>query len=142
MLTLRLATSDDLSALINLLMTADMDYVEPIEDYTLAFENEMIVGCIRLENHVDKVMIRPLVVAENYRNKGIGKYIIENVIPDDKPSVIAARGKAIPFYISVGFINADWQSVSDQQREECKLCSEHSICNPQPMIYIPNGCKK
>jgi len=141
MLVLRHATDDDRPALTDLLAQTNMYYVEPAEAYTLAFEGNALAGCARLEDHGDMAMLRPLVVAENYRRKGAGKYIIKNIVPDDKPTVIAARGESILFYSSIGFAKADWQTVSSEQRDECRLCPERIVCKPQPMIYIPERCK-
>jgi N-acetylglutamate synthase-like GNAT family acetyltransferase len=142
MLVLRNATNSDRSALVELLAKANMGYVEPIKAYTLALEGAIIAGCARLEDHGDIVMLRPLVVAEKYRRKGLGKHILSRIMPDDKPTIVAAHGESIPFYAAIGFNKTGWHAVSDEQRDECELCPERTVCNPQPMIYIPDSCGK
>lgn len=142
MLVLRNATNSDRSALVELLAKANMGYVEPIKAYTLALEGAIIAGCARLEDHGDIVMLRPLVVAEKYRGKGLSKHILSRIMPDDKPTIVAARGESIPVYTAIGFNKTGWQAVSDEQRDECELCPERTVCNPQPMIYIPDSCGK
>ncbi len=141
MLVLRKARKSDHSALVELLAKANMRYVEPIRSYTIALEGPIIAGCARLEDHGDIVMLRPLVVAEKYRRKRLGKHILKKIMPDDKPTIVAARGEAIPFYVAIGFNKTGWHAVSDEQRDECKLCPERKVCNPQPMIYVPDRCE-
>ena len=141
MLVLRRARNSDRSALTELLTKANMPYVEPIKAYTLALEGPIIAGCARLEDHGNTVMLRPLVVAEKYRRKGLGAHMLKRIMPHDKPTIVAARGEAIPFYLAVGFNKAGWHAVSDEQRNECKLCPERKACHPQPMIYVPGNCE-
>jgi N-acetylglutamate synthase-like GNAT family acetyltransferase len=141
MLVLRKAKNSDRSALLELLTEAKMRYVEPIKAYTLALEGASIAGCARLEDHGDTVMLRPLVVAEKYRRKRLGDNMLKRIMPHDKPTIVAARGEAIPFYVAIGFNKTGWHAVSDEQRDECKLCPERKVCNPQPMIYVPHSCE-
>jgi len=142
MLVLRHATNSDRSALVEVLAKANMDYVEPIGAYILALEGADIAGCARLEDHGDMAMLRPLVVAEKYRRKGLGKHILSRIMPDEKPTIVAARGESIPFYTAIGFTKTGWQAVSGEQSNECRLCPERVVCKPQPMIYIPDSCRK
>ena len=133
----RAATTNDRTALIALLAEADMDYTEPPEAYILAMEEETIAGCGRLEDHGHFVMLRPLVVAEQYRGRGVGKLILQGIMPADKPTVLVARGEAIAFYKAMGFSHTGWNTVSAPQIAECESCLNRTECMPQPMIHIP-----
>lgn len=136
MIRLRTATANDRAALIALLTEANMDYTDPPEAYTLAVEEEIIAGCGRLEDHGHLVMLRPLVVAEPYRERGVGRLILQGIMPADKPTVLVARGDATAFYETMGFSYTDWNVVSSSQTVECESCPNRAECMPQPMIHI------
>ena len=139
MIRLRAATIDDRAALIALLAEADMDYVDPPEDYVLAVEGEAIAGCGRLEDYGYMVMLRPLVVAESYRGSGVGRRILDSIMPADKRTGLVARGEAIAFYKAMGFSHTDWNAVPVSQIAECESCLNRAECKPQPMIHIPSA---
>lgn len=137
MISLRAATTNDRTTLIALLAEADMDYTGPPEAYMLAVEGGTIAGCGRLEDHGHFVMMRPLVVAEPYRGRGVGRLILQEIMPADKPTVLVARGEATAFYEAMGFSHTDWNAVSASQTAECESCPNRAECMPQPMIHIP-----
>ena len=137
MIKLRAATIDDRNALIALLTEADMDYVDPPEGYVLAVEGETIAGCGRLEDHGDIVMLRPLVVAEAYRGSGVGRRILEGIMPVDKRTGLVARGEAVAFYEALGFSLSEWDIIPPSRRADCEACPKRTECNPQPMIHVP-----
>jgi N-acetylglutamate synthase-like GNAT family acetyltransferase len=137
MIRLRTATANDRTALIALLAEADMDYTDPPEAYMLAVEEGIIAGCGRLEEHGHFVMLRPLVVADPYRERGVGRLILQGIMPTDKPTALVARGEATGFYKMMGFSQTGWDDVSASQKSECDTCLKRAGCVPQPMIYIP-----
>ena len=137
MINLRKATTKDRPALIALLEENDMDYVDPPEAYTLALEKEIIAGCGRLEDHGHIALIHPLAVAELYRGRGVGRLILENIMPDDKPTALVARNESVAFYRALGFFNTDWSDIPASQKDECEACPNRTECKPQPMVLIP-----
>lgn len=139
MIHLKQADAVDRAALTDLLRDNEMDHAEPIEDYRLAMIGEEIVGCIRLENYDDLVMIRPVVVSRNHRKKGVGRRLIQSILCTGKPTAAVGRGEAVPFYAALGFSTATWQMLPSSQQEECCACPDKPICRPQPMIY---GCRQ
>jgi N-acetylglutamate synthase-like GNAT family acetyltransferase len=139
MIRLRAATANDRTALAALLAEADMDYTDPPEAYILAVEEGTIAGCGRLEDQGHFVMLRPLVVAEPYRGRGVGRLILQEIMSADKPMVLVARGKAIAFYKAMGFSHTDWNAVPASQIAECESCLNRAECMPQPMIHIPEA---
>ncbi len=118
-----------------LLRDNEMEYVDPIEDFILAKQDSEIVGCARMEDYKEFAMLRPLVVAKAFRNKGIGRLILEQILPEGKPTVIVARGESVRFYSALGFTCANWQAIPAHQADECTFCPDRTQCRPQPMIH-------
>ena len=140
MINLRTATAGDRTALMALLAEAGMDYTDPPEAYTLALAEGKIAGCGRIEDHGHFVMLRPLVVAGQFQGHGVGRHILQSIIPPDKPTALVARGESVKFYKTMGFFPTVWENVSAEQQAECESCPNRPECLPQPMIYIPAAC--
>jgi N-acetylglutamate synthase-like GNAT family acetyltransferase len=135
MLRFESARPEDRGKLEVLLWENGMDYADPIGDFMLARQDDEIVGCGRIEDYPDVAMVRPLVVAESFRRRGIGRLLLKQILPDGKPAVIVARGESAGFYISLGFASANWQVIPAHQANECTFCPDRMKCRPQPMIY-------
>lgn len=131
------ATDEDRSTLEALLAENGMGYADPIGAFTVARTDNEIVGCARLEDHADLAMVRPVVVAASYRGHGIGRRLLETIMPSDKPTALVARGDAIPFYETCGFTVSDWSLMPPAHQQECACCDDHEKCRPQPLIYDP-----
>ena len=135
MLRLERAKDEDRKMVQALLADNEMDYVDPIEDFVLAKQDGEIVGCARMEDYPEMAMLRPLVVAKAFRNRGIGRLILEQILPESKPVVIVARGDSVKFYNALGFTVANWREIPGHQADECAFCPDRTQCGPQPMIY-------
>lgn len=135
MLRFERARPEDRRKLETLLSENKMECVEPIEDFMLAWQDEDIAGCGRIEDYPDVAMIRPLVVAKTFRNRGIGRFLLELILPTGKPTVVAARGESTGFYSALGFSCAEWQAIPINQTHECISCPDRTECRPQPMIH-------
>lgn len=143
MLKIRRAQAEDRGALLDLLRENEMEHAEPIGDYLLAVQEEDVLGCIRLEECENVSMIRPVVVGKRHRKKGIGRLLIESLPPSDKPRAVAARGDAVPFYETLGFLKISWGQLPTPQQEECDFCPDRSACQPQPMMQgFPKTCEE
>jgi N-acetylglutamate synthase-like GNAT family acetyltransferase len=137
MIVLRQANRNDRSLIIDLLAEARVGYTDPPEAYLLAVDDKKIAGCGRMEDQGNFMMLRPLVVASGYRKRGVGSLILKNIIRGDRPTMLVARGEAVKFYKSNGFLDIDWIEVPPFQSAECESCPERVACKPQPMICIP-----
>ncbi len=135
MIRLETAKPEDQGRLVALLWENGMGYVDPIEDFLLVRKGEEIVGCGRSEDYPDIAMIRPVVVAEVYRNQGIGRLLLERITSRGKPTLVVARGESVAFYEAFGFLLVDWKKVPAHQKDECTSCPDRTECRPQPMIY-------
>jgi N-acetylglutamate synthase-like GNAT family acetyltransferase len=135
MLRFESARPEDRIQLTALLWENGMEYEDPIENFMLAKQGEDIVGCGRIENYPEVAMVRPLVVAQAFRNKGIGRLLLERILPSGKSTVIVARGESVKFYSVNGFTLANWRTIPIHQTNECISCPERTECRPQPMIH-------
>ncbi len=133
-ISIRYAVERDRDALIRLLWESEMEHAEPISDYRLALDGSDLLGCLRLEDHENLQMIRPVVVAQQHRQKGVGRRLIESISSGTKPIAVAARGEAVSFYRTLGFIETKWIVLPENQQEECCRCPDRSACKPQPMM--------
>ncbi len=135
MLRFESARPEDREKLEALLWENGMDYADPIKDFMLARQGDEIAGCGRIEDYSAMAMVRPLVVAESFRRRGIGRLLLERILPDGKPAVIVARGESVRFYSAFGFTVANWKNIPVHQANECTTCPDRTDCRPQPMIY-------
>ncbi len=135
--TFRKAIPGDRDDLFCLLDANDLDFTEPVEDYLLAVADGRIVGCARVEVCEDMATIRPVVVAEEYRGRGVGRELLTKIMPADRPTALAARGDAVEFYKSVGFSAAEWHALPTMLWEECEACPDFTRCEPKPMVRAP-----
>ena len=108
---IKYARSQDRTALIDLLWENGMEHAEPIEDYLLAVCDNAVVGCVRLEDFPDLAMIRPVAVSPDHRKKGIGRLLIQHIMPAHKPTAVVGRGDAVPFYKALGFEKISWEKI-------------------------------
>lgn len=133
----RQAEAEDRGELMNLLTANNMDCsAVPIEDFYVLVDHREILATVRLEEHWDKVMVRPIVVAEKFRGQGVGRHLLKHVLPEEKAVLLVARGDAVEFYSRNGFLKSSWEQIPDHQLLECTDCTEKAKCNPQPMIKI------
>ncbi len=136
---IEIAKDKDKYLLEKLLLENDMGYMDPVDFFTLAKDGEEIIGCVRTEQHDGVMVIRPLLVNGAHRGKGIGRILLEEVLPEDKPTVVAARGSAVEFYEAMGFSSVSWERIPSCQKEECESCPDRTGCNPCPMIKYPKA---
>jgi len=93
-----------------------------------------MLATVRLEESCGKLMVRPIVVAQKYRGQGIGRYLLERVMPKNMTVLLVARGDVVAFYSRMGFSKCSWDLVTDHQVDECNYCPDKEQCGPQPMV--------
>ncbi len=134
----RRAGAEDGLALAALLAANDMDCSElAVDEFTVLVERDELVAAVRLEEHGDTAMVRPVVVAARHRGEGAGRHLLQRVLPSDRPTALVARGRAVGFYGRLGFTSASWDRVPAPQRDECRRCPERGACAPEPMVRPP-----
>jgi N-acetylglutamate synthase-like GNAT family acetyltransferase len=134
MVELRKAKPEDRDILTALLWENEMEYVDPVEHYVLAVDDKEIMGCGRSEDYEGMVTILPVVVSRKYRRQGIGRLLLKDIMPADRPTVLVARRESLEFYEALGFSKAKWEMMPPTQQGECTSCPHRIECRPQPMI--------
>lgn len=131
----RRARAEDRDQLSALLYVNGMNCASiPEEEFTVAVGNGELLACVRLEDHQGSVVVRPIVVAGPYHRQGLGRHLLKQVLPHDRPTILVARGAAFSFYATMGFRKTGWEKVPTHQLQECSGCSDRSTCSPEPMI--------
>lgn len=81
-----------------------------INDYKLITFNQKIIGCLLVKTDNDNAILDEIYIEEEYRSKGIGTLIIDNVISKYKSTLLWVyknNNKAISLYKYLGFIVID-----------------------------------
>lgn len=81
-----------------------------IKDYRMITINDVKIGCVFVANKDDGVMLDEIFVEKEYRGKGIGTKIINDIIKNNKIVylwVYKDNKKAISLYERLGFIVKD-----------------------------------
>ena len=139
----RRAGSEDAAALAELLAADQMECADiPVEEFSVLVDRDEIVSAVRLEDHGETTMVRPIVVAGRYRGQGVGRHLLERVMPADRPTTLVSRGHAVGFYSRLGFAKTSWDRVPVRQVDECRLCPERDACAPQPMARHPEAMEE
>jgi amino-acid N-acetyltransferase len=112
---IRTACSDDIPMLLamveknldTLLPRSPENYQELLNSTFIAEENEVIAGSCVLEVYSPKIAeIRTLVVAEEYRGRGIGRQLVESAVAEAKRRNIyevMVVTSNVPFFQSLNF---------------------------------------
>ena len=77
-----------------------------LDNYSNIVVGNKVVGCLLVVNKDDGVLLDEIYIEEQYRNKGIGKYIIRNVLKGSDVVylwVYKENERAISLYKDLGF---------------------------------------
>ena len=110
-----------------------------IRSYTLAFENEILIGFSALHIHTVKLAeIRSLIVHENFRDKGVGKELVSlGLIEGEKlglKEVLVLTYKQA-FFEKLGFVEIPKESLPEHKIwADCIKCIHFPLCNEVSLI--------
>lgn len=108
--------------------------VATLDDYWIIKEKDKVIAVLCLLKDEKGFYLESIVVDEAYRRKGLGRVLLETATKDkDKEVTVIARGDAVPFYRSLGFISSDWSFVPSFYQEQCQDCPVLESCHPQVM---------
>ncbi len=123
---LEFATKDDIELLISYKLATILDYAKnlpkgeiekitnyvkttvptQIEDYEIIMINNKKIGCLLLEKYNDGILINELYIDKNYRKKGIGTNILNNILNNNSKVylwVYKENTLALNLYKKLGF---------------------------------------
>ncbi|MDF1880567.1 N-acetyltransferase [Sulfurimonas sp. MAG313] len=110
-----------------------------IRSYTLAFEEERLVGFSALHIHtVSLAEIRSLIVHENYRDKGVGKELVSLGLKEGdslglKEVLVLTYKQA--FFEKLGFVEIPKESLPEHKIwADCIKCKHFPLCNEVSLI--------
>lgn len=110
-----------------------------IRSYTLAFEDDTLIGFSALHIHTIKLAeIRSLIVNAKFRDKGIGKELVSLCLEEGKilglKEVLVLTYKQA-FFEKLGFIEIPKESLPEHKIwADCIKCKHFPICNEVSLI--------
>ncbi len=123
---LECATKDDIELLISYKLATILDYAKDlpkgeiekitnyvkttipiqVDDYEIIIINNKKVGCLLLEKYEDGLLLNELYLDKNYRRKGIGTNILNNILNNNSKVylwVYKENTPALNLYKKLGF---------------------------------------
>ena len=110
-----------------------------IRSYTLAFEDDKLIGFSALHIHTVKLAeIRSLIVDEAYRNKGVGKELVSLGLQEGEKlglkEVLVLTYKQL-FFQKLGFVEIPKESLPEHKIwADCIKCKHFPLCNEVSLI--------
>lgn len=124
-----------------ILERSDDEIATNIRSYTLAFKDGALVAFCALHVHSQSLgEIRSLIVKEEYRGTGIGKYLISKILDEGQEiglqKVLSLTYKQ-SFFEKLGFVEISKESLPEHKIwADCIKCKHFPICNEVSLIII------
>lgn len=137
-LVLKKANNKELPVISDILEKNDLVY-EDIQDNNIeffsAYEHDVFIGIIGLEQFDNVGFLRSLVVLEEYRNKGYGKEICNSLLnyAKDKKNkeIYLLTTTAKNFFEKLGFKAVERKNVPDEIKNSSEFshfCPDSAVC--------------
>lgn len=110
-----------------------------IRSYTLAFDDEMLIGFSALHIHTTKLAeIRSLIVHADYRDQGVGKALVSEGLKEGEKlglkEVLVLTFKQA-FFEKLGFVEIPKESLPEHKIwADCIKCIHFPLCNEVSLI--------
>jgi len=110
-----------------------------IRSYTLAFDDEQLIGFSALHIHTTKLAeIRSLIVHEEFRDKGVGKELVSLGLQEGEglglKEVLVLTYKQA-FFEKLGFVEIPKESLPEHKIwADCIKCKHFPLCNEVSLI--------
>ncbi len=110
-----------------------------IRSYTLAFDDDVLIGFSALHIHTVKLAeIRSLIVNDNYRDRGVGKELVALCLHEGEllglKEVLVLTYKQV-FFEKLGFIEIPKESLPEHKIwADCIKCKHFPLCNEVSLI--------
>ncbi len=122
-----------------ILMRSADEIATNIRSYTLAFNDDRLIGFSALHIHTVKLAeIRSLIVDESFRDKGVGKKLVSMGLEEGKKlgleEVLVLTYKQA-FFEKLGFIVIPKESLPEHKIwADCIKCKHFPLCNEVSLI--------
>lgn len=110
-----------------------------IRSYTLAFDDDVLIGFSALHIHTAKLAeIRSLIVDDKYRDRGVGKELVALCLHEGEElglnEVLVLTYKQV-FFEKLGFIEIPKESLPEHKIwADCIKCKHFPLCNEVSLI--------
>lgn len=110
-----------------------------IRSYTLAFDDDVLIGFSALHIHTVKLAeIRSLIVDDKYRDRGVGKELVALCLHEGEElglnEVLVLTYKQV-FFEKLGFIEIPKESLPEHKIwADCIKCKHFPLCNEVSLI--------
>lgn len=116
------------------LPTADLRRADHVQLW-VSVVDAAVAGCIALERFVNDGLLRSLAVAADYRNRGLGRRLVDRLEEDARAEGVQKLAllteTAEDFFRTLGYISVDRSAVSEalkQSAEFRSLCPVSAVC--------------
>lgn len=149
MITYKKATLADIDAMQRLvapkvedgtiLIRSNDELATNIRSYILAFDDDELIGFTALHIHAPELgEIRSLIVAEPYRDHGVGTALVERALEEGKAlglKRVLALTYAAPFFQRLSFSEIPKESLPEHKIwADCIKCKHFPVCNEIALI--------
>ncbi len=124
-----------------ILPRSDDEIATNIRSYTLAFDDDLIIGFAALHIHTAYLAeVRSLIIKEEYRGRQIGERLVGELIEEAQilglQKVLALTYKK-NFFERLGFVEIPKESLPEHKIwADCIKCKHFPICNEVSLIKV------
>ncbi len=124
-----------------ILVRSDDEIATNIRSYTLAFEQERLVGFTALHIHsAELAEIRSLIVDDRLRGRGIGGELVRKALEEARTlglKRVLALTYAAGFFERLGFTEIPKESLPEHKIwADCIKCKHFPVCNETALIRM------
>ena len=102
-------------------------------------DTDGLMGYIYIADYEGDAYVAPIAVVEEWRNKGVGRALIDWAFQEHEELRLVSEGRAHGFYHALGFQHLPWDQVAAYPVELCQQCPDRETCHPQPFIGTRDG---
>ena len=124
-----------------ILPRSDDEIATNIRSYTLAWDDDMLIGFAALHIHTAYLAeIRSMIVKEEYRGKKVGAALVESLLEegrDLKVQKVLVLTYKQSFFERMGFVEIPKESLPEHKIwADCIKCKHFPICNEISLIKV------
>jgi amino-acid N-acetyltransferase len=119
----------------------DNEVATNIRSYTLAFDDDKLIGFVALHIHTKELAeVRSLIVDQNYRAKKIGSELVNSTLKEAEylgiKKVLSLTYKQT-FFENLGFVVIPKESIPETKIwADCIKCKHFPLCNEISLIKM------